>query len=76
MLGAYPSLIVRIEDDGCGMDLESCQAQAGRNRRMGLWSMRERVKLLGGKISFKSKPGQGLHIRIETPLNRSSHERP
>jgi two-component system, NarL family, sensor kinase len=38
--------------------------------------MRERVKLLGGKISFKSKPGQGLHIRIETPLNRSSHERP
>lgn len=76
MLGAYPSLIVRIEDDGCGMDLESCQAQAGRNRRMGLWSMRERVRLLGGTISFKSKPGQGLQIRIETPLNRSTCEHP
>lgn len=76
MLGAYPSLIVRIEDDGCGMDLESCQAQAGRNRRMGLWSMRERVRLLGGTISFKSRPGQGLQIRIETPLNRSTREHP
>ena len=76
MLGAYPSLIVRIEDDGCGMDLESCQAQAGRSRRMGLWSMRERVRLLGGTISFKSRPGQGLQIRIETPLNRSTREHP
>ncbi|WP_028576662.1 sensor histidine kinase [Desulfomicrobium escambiense] len=76
MLGAYPSLIVRIEDDGCGMDLESCQAQAGRNRRMGLWSMRERVRHLGGTISFKSRPGQGLQIRIETPLNRSTREHP
>jgi signal transduction histidine kinase len=74
MLGAYPSLIVRIEDDGCGMDLESCQAQAGRARRMGLWSMRERVRHLGGTISFKSRPGQGLQIRIETPLNRSTSE--
>lgn len=74
MLGAYPSLIVRIEDDGCGLDLDSCQAQAGRTRRMGLWSMRERVRLLGGTISFKSRPGQGLQIRIETPLNRSTRE--
>jgi len=74
LLGSYPSLLVRIEDDGCGADMDQCLAQAGRAKRMGLWSMRERVKLLGGKISFRSKPGQGLHIRIETPLNRSSHE--
>lgn len=74
LLGSYPNLLVRIEDDGCGADMDQCLAQAGRAKRMGLWSMRERVKLLGGKISFRSKPGQGLHIRIETPLNRSSHE--
>lgn len=76
LLGSYPSLLVRIEDDGCGMDMDQCQALAGRAKRMGLWSMRERVKLLGGKISFRSKPGQGLQIRVETPLKRSSHERP
>lgn len=72
MLGAYPNLIVRIDDDGCGMDPDS--SQTGRGRRMGLWSMRERVRLLGGTISFKSKPGQGLQIRIETPLKRSTRE--
>jgi signal transduction histidine kinase len=75
LLGSYPNLLVRIEDDGCGADMDRCLSQAGRNKRMGLWSMRERVKLLGGKISFRSKPGHGLHIRIETPLNRSSNER-
>jgi signal transduction histidine kinase len=75
LLGSYPDLLVRIEDDGCGADMDRCLSQAGRTKRMGLWSMRERVKLLGGKISFRSKPGQGLHIRIETPLNRSSNER-
>jgi signal transduction histidine kinase len=74
LLGSYPNLLVRIEDDGCGADMDRCLSQAGRAKRMGLWSMRERVKLLGGKISFRSKPGQGLHIRIETPLNRSSNE--
>jgi len=74
LLGSYPSLLVRIEDDGCGADLERCLSQAGRTKRMGLWSMRERVRLLGGKISFRSKPGQGMQIRIETPLNRSSSE--
>lgn len=74
LLGSYPDLLLRIEDDGCGMDLEQSMAKAGRNKRMGLWSMRERVRLLGGKIAFRSKPGQGLQIRIETPLKRSSHE--
>ncbi len=74
LLGSYPNLLVRIEDDGCGADMDRCLSQAGRTKRMGLWSMRERVRLLGGKLSFRSKPGQGLHIRIETPLNRSSHE--
>jgi signal transduction histidine kinase len=72
LLGSYPNLFVRIEDDGRGTDLEDCQA--GPGRRMGMWSMRERVRLLGGVISFKSKPGQGLQIRIETPLNRSRRE--
>lgn len=68
LLGAYPSLLVRIEDDGCGVDLDNLVPKATRNKRMGLWSMRERVRLLGGTIAFRSKPGQGMRILIETPL--------
>lgn len=76
LLGSYPNLLMRIEDDGRGADLNRCQAEAGRHKRMGLWSMRERVRLLGGKIIFRSKPGQGMRISIETPLRRSPRARP
>jgi signal transduction histidine kinase len=74
LLGSYPNLLVRIDDDGRGADLDECLSHAGPGRRMGMWSMRERVRLLGGVISFKSKPGQGLQIRVETPMNRSRRE--
>ncbi|MFW5837713.1 MAG: sensor histidine kinase [Desulfovibrionaceae bacterium] len=75
MLASFPDLILRIQDDGRGVDLDKRLVKAGRERRMGLWSMRERVRLLGGKISFNSKPGAGMRIRVEVPLTRSKRER-
>jgi signal transduction histidine kinase len=35
---------------------------------IGLSSMRERVRLINGTISFKSKPGQGTEIEVFIPL--------
>ncbi|WP_415519118.1 MAG: sensor histidine kinase [Desulfovibrio aminophilus] len=67
LLASYPNLILRIEDDGRGADLEKCLAKAGREKRMGLWSMRERARLLGGKITFRTKPGAGMRILVEVP---------
>ncbi|MCM0756806.1 sensor histidine kinase [Desulfovibrio aminophilus] len=67
LLASYPNLILRIEDDGRGADLEKCLAKAGREKRMGLWSMRERARLLGGKINFRTKPGAGMRILVEVP---------
>ncbi|MBU1248266.1 MAG: sensor histidine kinase [Proteobacteria bacterium] len=75
MLASYPDLILSIEDDGRGADMEKCIVAAGKERRMGLWSMRERVRLLGGKIIFRSRTGEGMNIRIEVPLTRSQRER-
>lgn len=70
LVASHPHLLLRIEDDGRGAMLDECQARAGRERRMGLWSMRERVRLLGGKISFQTRPGCGMRIRVEVPLKR------
>ncbi len=75
MLASYPDLLIRIEDNGCGVDMKQCLLKAGRERRMGLWSMRERIRLLGGKITFRSKPGAGMRIRVQVPLARSRRER-
>jgi signal transduction histidine kinase len=70
LLASHPHLLLRVEDDGRGARMEECLARAGRERRIGLWSMRERVRLLGGKISFVTRPGAGMRIRVEVPLRR------
>ena len=48
-------LVVEIADDGLGFDLETADNQGG----IGLESIRERVKGLGGKLQICSRPGDG-----------------
>jgi PAS domain S-box-containing protein len=67
MVASHPSIILRIEDDGIGFDLEKRLESSIREKRMGLRSMQERVSLLGGKMSILSQPGRGTEIRIEVP---------
>ena len=67
MVASFPYIILRIEDDGKGFDIESRMITASNERRMGLQSMRERVKLLGGKITIQSLPMEGVKIFIEVP---------
>lgn len=54
-------LIVR--DNGQGMDL--AKPRTGH----GLVVMRERARNLGGRFDLQSRPGQGLRIAVELPLN-------
>jgi signal transduction histidine kinase len=51
-----------IEDDGCGFN--SRRAVKG----MGLKNIAERSRMLGGKLSVESGPGQGTHIKIVIPI--------
>lgn len=60
-----PSLIrVRIVDAGAGFDPSSIAARGG----LGLASMRERLRLLGGTIALNSSPMGGTEIVAEVPL--------
>jgi len=54
-----------VRDSGKGFDLET----ALRGTGLGLTSMRERVRLVGGTISIRSKPmsGNTIHVRIPLP---------
>lgn len=54
---------VVMEDNGCGFSLE--EDQSG----IGLMNMRERVELVGGKFSVRSRRTQGTLIRAEFFLN-------
>jgi signal transduction histidine kinase len=53
-----------VSDDGRGFDMGSQTI----NRGLGFTSMRERVRILGGRILVHSKPGRGTYIEASIPL--------
>jgi len=70
LVASYPNLIVRVRDNGRGFVPETRLPEALAAKHMGLWSMGERVRLLGGTLRIRSKPGQGTSIVAEVPLAR------
>ncbi len=55
---------IKIEDFGCGFDLQATEGSG-----FGLVSMRERSRLLGGECSVESTPGKGTTITILLPVS-------
>ena len=54
-------VVVSIQDDGVGFDLEQ-DAPSARRSGAGLVGMRERISLLGGAFSLRSAPGRGARL--------------
>jgi two-component system sensor histidine kinase NreB len=61
------SILLRIQDDGRGFDLDSAANKAQR-RGIGLTNMRERAAALGGVCEVKSIPRQGTSLMVRIPL--------
>jgi len=59
-----------VHDSGKGFDIEA----AKQSRGLGITSMRERVRLVGGTIAIESKPmvGTTIHVRVPLGLNQRS----
>ena len=72
MVASYPNIILRIEDDGKGFDVEGSLLKASSEKRMGLGSMEERVSLLDGNLRIQSRLLEGTKIRIEIPLKEKA----
>ncbi len=64
------SLRLTIDDDGCGFDAAVVAQRAGH--RFGVWTMRERIELLGGDFSIDSAPGRGTSVRVRLPVRGES----
>ena len=72
--GAGVSLVV--SDDGVGF-LSACSNGYGDMGGFGLTGISERARLLGGKASFRSAPGQGTTVTIEIAAEAiESHKGP
>ena len=60
---------VAVRDEGTGFDLKE------EKEGFGLFSIRERMDFLGGRMEIKSKPGHGTEVTLIVPLlNKSGEE--
>lgn len=57
------SWVLRIADDGVGLDPARAQHSGG----YGLLTMRERVRALGGDFSIHGRPGEGTVVEVTLP---------
>jgi PAS domain S-box-containing protein len=74
LVASFPNIILRIEDDGKGFDVEGRLLRASKEKRMGLGSMEERVKLLNGGLRIQSRLMEGTKIVIEIPFKEKKSE--
>jgi signal transduction histidine kinase len=56
---------LEVSDDGRGFDIAEAEA---RRPGMGLFSMRERVSLVDGRLDLTSAPGSGTRVVAKVPL--------
>lgn len=64
-------LVLRITDDGQGFDVADITDIEESGRGRGLFSMRERIMLLGGTASVESRIGQGTTVWASVPIGHS-----
>jgi PAS domain S-box-containing protein len=71
--GAYLKIVV--SDKGAGFDVQALQERADSNVGFGLFSIRERLSLAGGRCEVDSIPGQGTTVSMTAPAsNIEQHE--
>jgi signal transduction histidine kinase len=59
------NLVAVIEDDGIGF----IPTSPGMEDHLGLFGIRERVEMLGGKLALESSPGKGTTVKVEVPCD-------
>ncbi|MDY6835715.1 MAG: GAF domain-containing sensor histidine kinase [Chloroflexota bacterium] len=59
-----------VSDDGSGFNVCEITEIEDSGRGRGLFSMKERVKMLGGKCSVQSESGKGTIVTVRVPVIR------
>lgn len=67
-------LVIEVRDEGVGFDLAAAAAAAGTttttalSSKFGLFSIRERMRALGGRFDIESAPGKGTKATLALPV--------
>ena len=72
VLGSDTVFKVIVGDDGKGFDLEDTMKLPGASGGIGLFSVREWVSGIGGKLTIESKLGTGTSVTIKIPIEKDN----
>jgi len=65
LTGSPQQIELKVHDSGVGFDAKV----ASNGHGLGLTSMKERLRLVGGQLSIDSKPNQGTTVTARVPLS-------
>jgi PAS domain S-box-containing protein len=68
LVKSHPDILIRIEDNGSGFPMRESLARADADKRMGLRSMEERARLIGGSMEIQTLTGTGTRILFKVPV--------
>ena len=61
-------IVIKVNDDGVGVKGVEVDLLKGKSLGFGLYSIRERLKYLGGDLDIKSALNRGTQITIKVPI--------
>jgi signal transduction histidine kinase len=64
----HDTINIHVEDDGVGFNVDDILHSSQEPAGFGLFSIRERLRYLGGCITFESAPGHGTKVYLNAPL--------
>lgn len=62
-------LHVKVKDEGKGFEYDKKEQEKNIGGGFGLFNLKERLDLLGGKLEINSKPGEGTAVTVMAPLD-------
>lgn len=57
-----------LSDDGKSFDVKEAMSHPEGTAGLGLYTVDERVKMLGGSLRINSRPGQGTELKFSVPI--------
>lgn len=64
------NIVISVEDKGVGMNPSSRTSVKPGMAVFGLFSIRERLSFMGGRVEIFSKPGRGTCVTLIVPMEK------
>lgn len=70
LIGKDEMVVLRVSDDGIGFNPSAAEHRTG----LGMTSMSERIRFVGGTLSVWSRPSMGTHVEATIPLSEKARK--